>query len=548
MNVQNQTIRRVAYASLLVAMLTCSQAQAWSGWRLVDGSPLGGLNGIRVAGDSLIVVSAIGGTVSVVNRLTGQITDTFGREYGVFGPDDVAIGPDGSVYITEFFTGVISRLETGGITALPVAQIGRGANAIAFSPEGRLFASQVFLGDALYEIYLDGRPPRLVAEGLAGLNGFDFGPDGMIYAPQWFLGTVVRVDPESGAVELLFDGFTPIAAVKFGPDGALYAVEQDPGRIWRLDLESGERTIVAQGGGGADNLDFGFFWEIPLIYVTNAHNGSIQLVIPGLGWVFPLVRGGLSMAGGIATRGLEFFVADGQSMRTYGALSGVQHHQEHAGLGLSDVLATPQTVGRWGDNLVVTSWFSNTVQTWDPDTETLLNTDPGFQIPLNAIGFGEDVLVAELGSGCVTQWSPDAEVHTAVACGFLVPAGLAADQNNAYVADQATGVISQVIAEGEPLTPPRVVTDGIMAPEGLALAPNGDLLVYEAGAERLTQLDAETGEQIGVLLDGLPAERPGVPGYPPTWLFNGVAVNELGLVYVTTNGRNRVMLTGLGYP
>ncbi|HBT06597.1 MAG TPA: hypothetical protein DEB22_09265, partial [Alcanivorax sp.] len=63
----------------------------------------------------------------------------------------------------------------------------------------RLFATQVFMGDALYEIDRSGeQPPRKIIEGMGGLNGFEFGPDGHLYGPLWFKGEVVRVNVESG--------------------------------------------------------------------------------------------------------------------------------------------------------------------------------------------------------------------------------------------------------------------------------------------------------------------------------------------------------------
>lgn len=541
-------VRRVVCISLFMTIFTCSQVYARSGWPLVSGSNLGAANGIRVVDDTLVIASAVGGKVTVLDRWTGQTTAVFGRDAGVFGPDDLAIGSDGSIYITEFFTGTVSRLNVEGGNATPVAQIGPGANAIAISPDGRMFASKIFLGDALYEIDLNGAPPRLVAENLQGLNGFDFGPDGMIYGPQWFAGTVVQVDPEDGSVEVLFEGFNSPAAVKFGPDGALYAIDQDPGRVWRLDLASGTKTLVADVGEGADNLDFGSYWGVSIIYVTNAHNGSVQAIVPDWGLVFPLVQGGMSMAGGITTRGTDLIVADAQSLRTYDIFTGLQRSQEHAGIGGTGGLLTPQTVGNWKDKLVTTSWFSNTVQIWDPVDQSMLVTQR-FTVPLNAIGFGDEVLVAELGaevgSGCVTKWNPGTNVRTPVLCDLFVPSGLASDGHNAYVADQASGVIRQIIRDGQTLSPPRVVTTGLRAPEGITLAPGGDLLVYETGANRVVRLDIASGEIREVVLDELPANRPGIPGYPPTWLFNGIAVNDLGVVYVTTNGQNRVMATWL---
>ncbi|REN21320.1 hypothetical protein DSI41_00555, partial [Mycobacterium tuberculosis] len=65
-----------------------------------------------------------------------------------------------------------------------------GINSLDFDRRnGKLYASQVFLGDALWEIDREGqKPPRLIKKDMGGFNGFEAGPDGMLYGPLWFKG------------------------------------------------------------------------------------------------------------------------------------------------------------------------------------------------------------------------------------------------------------------------------------------------------------------------------------------------------------------------
>ena len=67
-----------------------------------------------------------------------------------------------------------------------------GINSLAFDQRsGKLYASQVFLGDALWEIDVAGVvAPRLIAKDMGGFNGFEVGLDGMIYGPLWFKGQI----------------------------------------------------------------------------------------------------------------------------------------------------------------------------------------------------------------------------------------------------------------------------------------------------------------------------------------------------------------------
>jgi hypothetical protein len=76
-----------------------------------------------------------------------------------------------------------------------------------------------------------------------------------------------------------------------------------------------------------------------------------------------------------------------------------------------------------------------------------------------------------------------------------------------------------------------VATD-LAQPEGLTDDIDGSLLVVEAGAGQLSRIDTQTGE-VSLVVDGLALGHPPIPGFPPTWVFNGVDVGPSGNVYVT---------------
>ena len=58
-----------------------------------------------------------------------------------------------------------------------------------------------------------------------------------------------------------------------------------------------------------------------------------------------------------------------------------------------------------GDNLILSSWFANEVQVWNPETGTVVEDYPDFAVPLNAIRFQGEIAVAELLSGSVVRAS-----------------------------------------------------------------------------------------------------------------------------------------------
>ena len=121
--------------------------------------------------------------------------------------DDIAFAPDGTMAWTGFLTGdLYSRKGEGPIKKLASGL--PGINSLAYRKDGRLYATQVFLGDALYEIDVEGvKPPRMIMEKMGGLNGFEFGPDDRLYGPLWFKGQVAKVDVDKAELTAVADGF-----------------------------------------------------------------------------------------------------------------------------------------------------------------------------------------------------------------------------------------------------------------------------------------------------------------------------------------------------
>ena len=143
--------------------------------------------------------------------------------------DDIAFAEDGSMAWTAFLLGKVTFAAATRRSRSPTAW---PATLLAFSKDGRLFVSEVFLGDALYEIDIKNvdKPEfksiarndlRRIAEKLGGLNGFEINKDdGFLYGPLWFKGQAVKINVDSGAVEVIADGFNTPAAANIDPQTA----------------------------------------------------------------------------------------------------------------------------------------------------------------------------------------------------------------------------------------------------------------------------------------------------------------------------------------
>ncbi|MEW2356497.1 hypothetical protein [Spirillospora sp. NPDC029432] len=82
---------------------------------------------------------------------------------------------------------------------------------------------------------------------LWGSNGVAFGPDGRLYVAQFLAGQISAVDPASGDVEVVVPMDGPVLApddLAFGADGSMYITDLTPGRVWRRGPE-GEYTLVS---------------------------------------------------------------------------------------------------------------------------------------------------------------------------------------------------------------------------------------------------------------------------------------------------------------
>src|SRR6266536_1586679 len=464
---------------------------------LARGAALHGANGVMFdRHDRLHIARVAGREIVVMDPQTGAILDRLGPAQGVEGPDDLTFGPDGALYWTSFFTGVVGRRAPDG-TVGTVAQLG-------------------------------------------GLNAMDWGSDGFLYGPLNFRGQVVRINVDTGAVAPVADGFGLPTAAKFDSRGRLHVVDQLSGKVVRVNVATGRKAVVARLTPGLDSLAFD---SRDRLFVSSFQDGFIAEVTAD-GEVRMVSGGGMILPGGVAALprgrdGESVFVADLFSLREFDARTGRQRRVERGFTGYSQLISPVFTVAPDGDRLLLSSSFANAVQLWDPATHAAVATYTGFAVPLNAIRFQGDLVVAELGSGSVVRArGANPTERATLATGLGVPAGLAATDDDLWVGDWATGSVLQLVADGRPLAPPRVVAEHLAAPEGLAVAPDRrSLLVVESGAGRLVRIDLATG-RVSTVADGLALGAPGIPGLPPTWRFNGVAVGHSGAVYVSGDKAN----------
>lgn len=521
-------------------------AKEYSQQFLVPGSWFHGVHGLAFnKDDQLFAGSVIGQTIYRVQVDSGEVDRVVDPPTGM--ADDIAFADDGTMAWTAFLIGKVYIRKPNGKT-IEVANGMTGPNSLAFGKDGRLFVSEVFLGDALYEIDIrnvdkpDFKPLarnelRRIAEKLGGLNGFEVHKDdGFLYGPLWFKGEIVKVNLETGAAEVIASGFKTPAAANIDPQNRdnVYVVDTGTGGIWSVSLTSKIKKLVASMKPGLDNLAFDSRGRL---FVTSMTDNGVYLVDKQTGAHRTIVEGKLAVPSDLAvtTEGGKdtVHVADVFSYRKVDGANG----------DVTDVLrvhgethAYPIGISVGPNNVLLTSWFSNTVEKVDRKTGKLTATLGEFAAPVDAVEFADGTMyVAELASGNLVKVSADGKERSTVMKELRGPVAMVHGAGPLiYVTEISAGVVTEIdVAAGTR----RVVADNLTGPEGIDLGPDGRLYVAEVGQKRVVAIDPATGAKT-VIASNLDIGLAPFPGGPPALVPTGVAVGRTGIVYVSADIRN----------
>ena len=524
-------------AAIVLGNTAGASAQTYEVTKLVPGSAFHGVHGLGIdKSGRLFAGSVAGAALYEVDRSNGTAKIAIPSPEGM--ADDIAFAPDGTMAWTAFLTGdLYSRKGDGPVKKLASGL--PGINSLAFRKDGRLYATQVFLGDALYEIDVEGvKPPRKIMEKMGGLNGFEFGPDDMLYGPLWFKGRVARVDVDKAELSVVADGFKIPAAVNFDSKGNLFVVDTALGQLVKVDPKSGAKKMVAQLKPSLDNLAID---EKDRIFVSNMADNGIQEVDPETGAAKQVIIGKLALPGGIGvvSDGAKdtIYIADVFAYRTVdGATGEISERTRMHADGVT--LEYPMSATAKGDDVLLSSWFTGTVQLIDRKTGKTREMLHDFKAPHDAVKLGDgSILVNELGSKSLVRASGEhGKDRTVVLGGLEGPVGMVAGSGGAvYLTEAFAGQVSKVEANGEK----TVVAKDLKGPEGIALAPDGKLIVAEVGARRIIQIDPANGT-ITEIAANLPIGLPAAPGGLPSNIPTGVGVGATGVIYFSSDIENAI--------
>ena len=412
-------------------------------------------------------------------------------------------------------------------------------NGIGFSKEGRLFASQVFAADALWELDPAGKTkPKKILDAPGWLNAFDFGPDGKLYGPLMRMDKrcIARIDLATGRIETIATDFKkgPFTvdspnAVKFDEQGRLYGIQASTGLVYRVDIDTGKIEDLAQFDPGLDNLVIS---KDGKIYITNMIHNSIYEVDIATKKTRTLVEGRLATPQGLCVRntkdGDTLYVADTWSLKKVDTKTGALEilWESH--------FQFPINVQLDGDTAIITGWLE-ALSEFDVTTARNVRVLHGFGGASKTLRLADgSLIVANIVTGEIIKVTGAKGQERAVLVkGLGLPSSIElAGPNAIYVTEAGPGLLSRIdLATGEK----KAVAMGLAKPVNMAVCPDGKLLVVEMDKKRLVRIDPSTGE-INPLVGDLPI---GLKSWgPPVWTHPGVAVSPSGAIYLSSDIEN----------
>ena len=182
-------------------------------------------------------------------------------------PNDLVIGPDGALYVTD----------SGVLVSDWIADDGQSLREgwESYKLQGRV-----------YRIDRDSGRAEMIDDGLRFANGLAFGPDALLYVAETLGGNIYRYDatrPAPATRELfgtVFGGDVPAGfsgpdGIKFGADGRLYCAVVGGGRIAVIDSDGRLAETIPTLGPYPTNLAFSEDGS-RMLYVTEIAQGVIE--------------------------------------------------------------------------------------------------------------------------------------------------------------------------------------------------------------------------------------------------------------------------------
>jgi len=512
-------------------------AQGWKCTQLTAPSALYGANGMRFGPDGrLYVAQAFGSQISAIDTRNGDVSVISPVGGPIVGPDDLAFDSKGTLYATEVMSERVCARSPNGDVRI-IADHVTGANGVTVHQD-RIFMDECRPGGRLFELFADGRAPRMLADNLPLPNALQLAPDGNLYFPVIGANEIWRVPVGGGRPERFVGDLAVPTAVKLDSKGSVLSTQGRTGEFLRFDLQSRNKTVVATVRPGIDNFAL---TADDRVFVSHFVDGGVAEIMAD-GRERRLVEPGFCGPAGLAvsTDGL-LYAADGISM----AAVELNGSQRRVGMLFDGHFpGFVRGLGAAANGVMVVTTSAGEVTSYHPVTHEMTEHAKGFnELYGVAVGVGGALIVAEGGDGRVLVIS-GTEVKVA-ARGLSRPTGVAAaPDGSCYVAEAGKGRVVHINGGVSQ------VIDGLKEPHGVLLSGD-DLYIVDSGAHELVSYSLQTRRRetiaanvpVGAPPGVVPKPLMGIPGLlqGPITTFAGITQGRDGTIYLSADGEGSIL-------
>lgn len=167
------------------------------------------------------------------------------------GPDDLALAPDGAIWVSDVVADTVSRLAPNGSLQIMVRGL-QAPEGLAFLPDGSVIiaeqgANRLVRFDPAAAGFVPwlNLPNQTKHPGVDGIAIDDRLPTLALIVPDSPNGTVLRIDFASRKQQIIGTGFTRPVGAWVTSDGSVWVVDEtDPGPVVRIRADGSREEIA----------------------------------------------------------------------------------------------------------------------------------------------------------------------------------------------------------------------------------------------------------------------------------------------------------------
>ncbi len=506
---------------------------------LVSETPFPGVNGAAIGSDGHLYVTHTGnGTITRVDLASMQPSVFVPTSGAVFIPDDIAADDKGNLYVTGTtpLVGEVYRIDRFGAKTI-IADGMAAPNGIEYNPNnGRLFVTECFQGNRVYEVDPAGRKPaRLLIDKdvIPVPEGFGFDPDtNDLIIPDMGTGKILRVHPDTGAISTIAEKFVTPIALTIGADKMIYVPELATGIVYRLSLDGTRREKLAQLPPGLDNVAI---TPQGRLFVTGYWNATIyEVSTDGSGRFTQLFPDGINQPLGVVVKDKAIWVADAIMIRK--VTDGKYHPTKLNAWASHGMPLTLSLADGPGEKIFWTDCIHGAVAIGDPSTGEFKPVAGGLNRPAAVLmnPAAPQLFVAEYGAGQISTVSLTDGSQSVLAKDLEGPLALAMVGDTLYVAESKAGRISAI----DPKTGRKEVflSAEVGKPGAIANDGQGNLLILDGAGQKLLRVNPKT-RALSLVAAHLPVQYATVGSYPVVEFPAPLCVSASGDIYFNSSNR-----------